>query len=289
MDFVKQYIIQCIGVSANNLRLSSEKIEVIALLKHSITTCENLEVEIQKMKKVTEFARLAIRLHEIYNFLTQTRIDFIKISEKFKEHCQFIIKDVNQLLESVNPVSFKEAIAKLSPPKTEGNDNSEIEVDLQQRSNRANPAPEFNTIAVKEKLILEEEKEDENFFFQNYEASILKPIKEFEELLKKLARNEAENSEVDKFAKVMLKNSVLSEKFGSEVVANMLKIVAKALMLTRTKELVPSRDLVESIRACIIVIVAVVRNKEVDISIYLNRAEDFGKRISLMKIKGIGL
>lgn len=85
----------------------------------------------------------------------------------------------------------------------------------------------------------------------------------------------------------MMKNSALSQKFGSEVVTNMLKIVAKALLLARTKELVPSRDLAESIRACIIVIVAVIKNKEVDISLYLNRAEDFGKKISLMKVKDV--
>lgn len=288
MEFSRQYIIQCIGVSANNLRLSSEKIEVIALLKHTIASCENLESEIQKMKKVTEFSRLAIRLNEIYNYLTQTRIDFVKLSDKFKDHCQLIIKDVNQLLEGVNPITFKEAIAKLSPPKIEEKENSEIQVDLQQRNNRAVPQPDFNPTAIKERLIFEEDKEDENLFFQNYEASILKPIKEFEELLKRLVKNEAENSEVDKFAKLMIKNAMLSEKFGSEVVSNMLKTVAKSLMLTRTKELVPSRDLVESIRACIIVVVAVVRNKEVDISHYLNRAEEFGKKISLMKIKGIG-
>lgn len=287
MDFAKQYIIQCIGVSANNLRLSSEKIEVVALLKHTIAACDNLETEIQKMKKVTEFARLAIRLHEIYNYLTQTRIDFIKLSDKFKEHCQFIIKDVNQLLESVNPVSFKEALAKLSPPKIEAEEKSEIQIDLQQRDNRAVPQPDFNPTAIKERLILEEEKEDDSIFFQNYEATILKPVKDFENFLKKLARNEAENSELEKFAKTMMKNSALSQKFGSEVVTNMLKIVAKALLLARTKELVPSRDLVESIRACIIVIVAVIKNKEVDISLYLNRAEDFGKKISLMKVKDV--
>jgi len=40
---------------------------------------------------------------------------------------------------------------------------------------------------------------------------------------------------------------------------------------------------IESLRACLIVIVAVVRGKDVDINNYLNKAERFGNQ--LLKIK----
>ena len=49
MDFKKQYIIQAISVAANNLRLSSDKIETVAILKEHFERCENLENEIKKI------------------------------------------------------------------------------------------------------------------------------------------------------------------------------------------------------------------------------------------------
>ena len=61
-------------------------------------------------------------------------------------------------------------------------------------------------------------------------------------------------------------------------------IVADSLRLITSGEINPVKEVVESLRACLIVIVAVVRGKEVDITNYLNRAEDFGRKIqSLIK------
>jgi hypothetical protein len=42
-------------------------------------------------------------------------------------------------------------------------------------------------------------------------------------------------------------------------------------------------------RACLIVIVAVVRGKEVDITNYLNKAEDFEREIETTNSKGFDL
>ncbi len=47
----------------------------------------------------------------------------------------------------------------------------------------------------------------------------------------------------------------------------------------------PGKEVIESLRACLIVIVAVVRGKEVDISNYLNRAEDFGNKLATIKLR----
>ena len=49
----------------------------------------------------------------------------------------------------------------------------------------------------------------------------------------------------------------------------------------------PGHDVIEAMRACLIVIVAVVRGKELDITNYLNRAEAFGREIQSLKIKGV--
>jgi len=112
MEIEKQYIIQCISVAANNLRLSNEKIEIIAMLRDLINKANNLDLFLKNMKKVTEFSKIAIRLNDMYNYLTQTRLDFFKLSEKFKSHCQLIIKDLNLLLENTTIPKFKDADRK---------------------------------------------------------------------------------------------------------------------------------------------------------------------------------
>jgi len=43
-------------------------------------------------------------------------------------------------------------------------------------------------------------------------------------------------------------------------------------------KLLVDKTVIESLRACLIVIVAVVKRKEVDITGYLNRAEEFGNK-----------
>ena len=48
MDFKKQYIIQAISVASNNLRLSSDKIETVAILKEHFEKCEQFENQIKK-------------------------------------------------------------------------------------------------------------------------------------------------------------------------------------------------------------------------------------------------
>jgi len=63
----------------------------------------------------------------------------------------------------------------------------------------------------------------------------------------------------------------------------MHKIFSSALDLIKNKELLPIIPVIEGMRACLIVIVALVRGKDVDITLYLNRAENFGKQINITK------
>ena len=78
---------------------------------------------------------------------------------------------------------------------------------------------------------------------------------------------------------IMKENSELSHKIGFEIIYNMHRIFAHAVKLIRQGYLEPEDEIIESMRACLIVIVAVVRGKEVDITDYLNRAEMFGSRV----------
>ncbi len=293
MDLIKQYIVQSISAASNNLRLSTEKIEAVALLREEIARSENLSEDLRGMKKITELSTLAIRLNEIYNFLTQGQVDLFKLSEKFKEHSQFLIKDLSHMLDMVNPATLRKALDKLhgkveieinpsAKPKEELNG---ISIDLSKRNPDEIAFIKPETETIKEKLILDEEKDDQDVLIQNYESEILKPIKPLDSMLKQLVNNVINADELIEFSKIMKTNGELSAKIGFEIIANMHNIIAKALLLIRVRELMPGREVIEAMRACMIVIVAVVKGKEVDITNYLNKAEELGRKIQSIKIK----
>ena len=296
MELTKQYIIQCISAASNNLRLSTQKIEIVALLRETIAKSDNLESDFKSMKKITELSTFAIRLNEIYSYLNQSQIDVIKLSDKFKEHSQFLIKDLSHMLDMVNPVTFKSALEKLNY-KTEDevtiNQNvnapspigNGISIDLSRRKSDDSIFEESENKKLKEKLILEDDKDDDDIFFQNYESEILKSIKPIDSLLKQIGKAELNDEELISLAKLMKYNGDNSAKKNFDIIENMHWIVSKALLLLKNHDLTQNKNIIESIRACLIVIVALVRGKEVDISNYLNKAEEFGREIQSIKIK----
>ena len=284
MDLIKQYIVQSINIAANNLRLNNQQIEVVALLKQTVSKSENLSDDLINMKKITELSLLAIRLNEIYNSLTQNPIDLLKISDQFKEHSRYLIKDLGHMLDITTPIAFKSAIEKLNNaivfPK------EEIRVDLSKRIPVEEPFIRSETEEIKETIIFSEdiENEDEEII-QKFEPTILGPIKPLDNLLKKIANNEIDHEELIKFAQIMEDNAVLSRKIGFEILSGMHRIVSKALILIKNRELMPGKEVIENLRACLIVIVSVVRGKDVDINNYLNKAEDFGNKLATIKSK----
>ena len=285
MDLVKQYINQSITIAANNLRLNNQQIEVVALLKEAIIKSDNLSDDLINMKKITELSLLAIRLNEIYNYLTQNTIDLLKISDQFKEHSRQLIKDLGHMLDVSTPSSFKSAIEKLKNGFTTSKE--EVKVDLSKRIPEEEPFVKTETEKIQEKIILEEPEEiDDDELIQQFENKIISPVKPLDNLLKKLSTEEVDYEELVKFSKTMSTNAELSKRIGFEILSNMHNIISKALLLIRDRDLMPGKDVIESLRACLIVIVAVVRGKEVDISNYLNKAENFGDKIATIKLKG---
>ena len=284
MDLIKHYINQSITIASNNLRLNNQQIEVVALLKEAISKSDNLSDDLINMKKITELSLLAIRLNEIYNSLTQNPIDFLKVSDQFKEHSRYLIKDLGRMLDISTPASFISAIEKINRnlvlPK------EVIKVDLSKRIPDEEPFVKSKSEEIKEKIILEEYADDEDEdIIQNFEPTILGPIKPLDNLLKKISNNEIDYEELIKFSQIMDENAVLSRKIGFEILSGMHRIISKALLLIKNRELMPGKDVIESLRACLIVIVAVVRGKDVDINNYLNKAEDFGNRLATIKSK----
>lgn len=279
MDLIKHYINQSITIAANNLRLNNQQIEVVALLKEAINKSDNLSDDLINMKRITELSTLAIRLNEIYNSLTQNQIDFLKISDQFKEHSRYLIKDLGRMLDISTPQTFKTSIEKLKGsivfPK------EEIKIDLSKRVPEDEPFVQVSSDDIKEEIIFNEDfKNDDEELIQNFEPTILNPIKPLDNILKKISNNEIDYEELIKYSKIMDENAALSRKIGFEILSGMHRIISKALILIKNRELMPGKDVIESLRACLIVIVAVVRGKDVDINNYLNKAEEFGNKLA---------
>jgi len=284
LDLVKQYIIQCIVAAANNLRLSSEKIETVAIIRERLGSAENLTDEVKNFKKITELSKLGIKLGELQSFIDNGKIDFLKLSDKFKEHSYGLVRDINNVLDVLTPQAayslfkkFEEDSIKTDPmKKAEFQENHTdqikkeppIEYELPKRS---------HTDQLKEAIIFEELNKESAFNFENYEEKVLRPIKELDSFLNRVLKYEYTENEINSKIKLMKENAKLSQKIGFEILSNMHSIFAQGLELINQKKLSPSTNIIESLRACLIVIVSVVRGKEVDITNYLNRAENFGK------------
>ncbi len=286
MDLIKQYIVQSLTAASNNLRLTNHQLEALGLLREVVLNSDDLAADIDKMKTITELSTLAIRMNEIYDYLTRRKIDFFKFSDQFKKHSRYLINDLTHLLEIDNPALIKAAISKLNGVKNK-KESERIEVILSQDKTNSNPFEVSDNGSRGD--ITEEAAEDEKDFFKSYEDLILKPIKPIDKMLKKFVNNEINYEDLSRFAEIMKMNGEVSEKNGFEIISNMHRIIYKALMMIKSRKLMPGKDVIESMRACLIVIVAVVRGKDVDITNYLNKAEDFEREIQTTNSKELNL
>lgn len=233
------------------------------------------------MKKITELSKFAIKLGDINNYLSQPQIDMLKLSERFKEHSSQLINEINTLLNSVTPVTFKEICHRMKNGfnNSENNESKSINVDLSKRVVDDRVFEKNETENLKENIILNDDNTDDDYLIQNYESTILSKIKPLDQLLKKLSQDEFDYEQIGIFAEIMNANGELSAKIGSEIISAMHFIISNALTQIKERKLMPGKEVIESIRACLIVIVAIVRGKDVDITGYLNRAEKFGNTL----------
>ncbi len=277
MDLIKQYIIQSLTAASNNLRLTTHQLETIGLLRESLISSDDMESTINNMKKITELSTLAIRLNDIYRYLSTNKIDFFKLSNQFKSHSQQLITDLNCLLEIGNSTSIKLAINKLNG-KEEVAEPKEIKVQLSVKANS-------------NQLIRDKDSKgggngttvvDNNDFFKNYEEVILTLIKPVDTMLSRLEKNEVSFDDLSRMAELMKMNGEYSDTNGFEIIGSMHRIMFSAMMMINSGDLKPTKDVIESMRACLIVIVAVVRGKDFDVTNYLNKAEDFEKEINVV-------
>jgi len=293
MNFSKQYIIQAISVASNNLRLSSDRIEAVAILREHILLCENLEENIRKMKGKTELSKFAIKLWEAFQFTKSSSIDFLKISDIFKEHSHMLVIELNNLLDVATPEKLRQIFNSM-------NVQEEISVSLGTGTIKTELPPNIylgkvesseeleskETVEIdvlKEDLILGEIKGVNKFSFDDFEEVILKPISKLENLLKILAEGIVTEDELLPFIKTMKINAEFSKEIGFVVLAEMHTIFYTALINIKEKKISIDKKLIESLRACLIVIVAIVRGKDVNITNYLNKSENLGKYLNINK------
>jgi len=279
MDLVKIYLIQSITTAANNLRLSAQQVEVVGLLRETIMNSGNVGSEFLRMKKSTELSKLAIRLSEIHAFLTQGKVDFLKISEQFKEHSRYLIRDLSQFLENVNPKVYKDAFNKINNGSTK-----EINVELIDRSNLAGEIL-VNQYDDSGELRNEKDFENINQISIDFERKILEPIKPLDELLKRMSTGNMDKKQLIEYSELIDDNALLSSQRGLNEIAKMHKIVASAFNEILNGNLVVDKSVSESLRACLIVIVANIKKKEVDIREYLKRVEEFTKKYLTQSIQ----
>jgi len=291
MDFKKQYIIQAVSVASNNLRLSSDKIETVAILKEHLENCEQLENEIKRMKTKTELSKFAVKLWESYQFISSFQLDFLKITDVFKEHSHNLIIELNNLLDIVSPEKLREILSSIAGEREisvtleSGKIKTEIPTEAEIRKivvvDEETSIESVERDELKEELILGELDNSNNFDFNEFEDEILKPIGKLEALLKKMLTDSTIGINYSSYIQLMKKNAGLSAEIGFTILTDMHTIFYTAFTLIESKQLEVDKNLVESLRACLIVIVAVVRGKDVNITNYLNKAENLGKFLKL--------
>lgn len=289
MDLTRQYIIQCIISASNNLRLSSEKIEVVAILRERLNKAENLGDEILLFKKLTELSKLGIKLGELQSFIESGKLDFAKLSDQFKEHSHSLVKEISYVLDIVTPQMMRDLFQK--------SEDSSIDVDLTNKTVNSEVEDKLNNVfskeinipkrsradELKEAIIFDELDKEDNFSFEQYEAKVLRPVRDLDMFLNRVQKFDYTENEINTYIRTMNENAELSQKVGFEVLSSMHKIFANGLEFINQKKIAPGTQVIDSLRACLIVIVSVVRGKEVDITNYLNKAESFGKTISQIK------
>jgi len=278
-QFNREYIIQVIEVSANNLRLNTDKIETVSILKDFIKKNSDLELAICDLKKITELSKLGIKLFEILNYLKNNRIDLLSISETFKSHSHIIIPILNQSLDNISSETMKSVLARYNQEE----DSVELQKEeLKIVSEDGQLLAKQDTDKIKEEIIFEDIAKDSELDFEEFQQRAMKPIKSIENLLERMLLDNYSEDELLSYSEIMDEHRKLAEAMSFTLLAKMHKAISKAFFLLGEKKIKPNDYLIESLRACLIVIVATIKNKDVDITNYLNIAEIFFEKINKM-------
>lgn len=297
MDFVKNYMISAISDASKKLRLNSEKIELLNKLEEWIAARENLQADIAAMKRITETSKLAIRLQDINNYLQFESIDYKKLSDKFKEHSTFLVTDLDYLLFSVNLFTFQKILTRIEKIKATPVDKSgntlKIELDINEdltsippkivkpkRSLQIDSKGDEPELPLFEHPVSEKKKTE---FLKSESDFLYAPIKDLEELLRRMKKEDFRSSEVFRFSDVFDERMLFCKKNGVDELVQPYANIANCLRLIYNKEVTVSQDILDYFRASMIVIVTRIRGLEHDITEYILRNQLFTEGLKVYK------
>lgn len=277
-DFNKEYIVQAVSVASNNLRMNSDKIECVSVIKSFLLDDSEIGDKIAYLKKITELSKFAIKIGEINNYLNNNKPDFLTLSENFKNHSHQLIQVLSSTLDNVNSEklqticnNYYETNSVEEKNKTSINNNLNKQMTIEPFTDDTNK--------LKEEIIFDDLSKKEDLDFESYQQRILTPIKGLENLLQRMKSDNYSYEEILSYSEIMNEHFILSQNFGSLIITEMHDVISKGLKMLHDRIINPNMYVLESLRACLIVIVATIKNKNVDITNYLNLAEDFSNKI----------
>lgn len=296
MDFVKNYMISALTEASKKLRLNPEKVEVIHRLEEWIGKRESLGEDIAILKRITETSRLAIRFQDINNYLSFEKIDYKKFSEKFLEHCSFLVTDLDFLLHNVNQATIRKILDRVETIKEYKADypNVHLKIELDQASERSEPGYNSpgkrrsmkidNLIQQELPLVYKESPEQSNRSVIDQEREFLfGPLRELEELIQRMRKEDFRSSEVFKFADIFLERVNFCRKHGLDDLMVSYENISTALRLIYNKEMHVTRDVIELFRSAMIVLVTEIRGLQHDITEYRLRNQLFTETLKVYK------
>ncbi len=296
MDFVKNYMISALTEASKKLRLNPEKVEVLHRLEEWVGKRESLGEDIAILKRITETSRLAIRLQDINNYLNFEKIDYKKFSEKFLEHCNYLVSDLDFLLHNVNQATIRKILERVETIKEYKADYPNVHLKIELDQAPGNPGTGYQPPPGRRSLKLDNLIEQELPLVYTDTAKLNKralieqerdflygPIKDLEELIQRMKKEDFRSSEVFKFSDLFTERVNFCRKNGLEDLTICYENIANGLRLIYNKEMQVTRDVIELFRAAMIVIVTEIRGLQHDITEYRLRNQLFTETLKVYK------
>jgi hypothetical protein len=247
VSWEREYIVQTFVTAANNLSINSHRLLLINLVKEFLYDCEDLDYAISEMKKITVLSKFAVRIGLI-NKYTKEKPDFFNVSSKFNSDYINLIPVVNELLDSLNSNFLVKKFNEIS-----------------------------NNINMRDNMIINEDtsyKEGYNFEDGDFNEKLVNHIKWVDSFLNRFEENDASFMEkVDIRAELLLLNHFAKDNIEENLV-EMFEIFRDLLLILVDRD-IQNEELVESLRASMIVLVATIKHKEIDFEPYVKRARAY--------------
>ncbi len=288
-DLTVKYLEQCFNNALNGLQLKAGQVDIVTKLRELLFGSDDLKGTIERMKKNTELSTLGIRIGEAYDFMEKNEIDFSSVSHHFLEHSEKISNTMKNLVESVSWEDFQRTVARLNELKLTGQENKRENEEQFEFMLDYQPSEKDNeeTFELKKDFILDDELLTRNISFAEYRENILDSVKKIDGLLNDLQEGKHNNEQLTKCIRTIEINKNLSEKHNFDIITRMHGILSGTLKLIETESVRVNKQLIYAMRSCLIVIVAIIKDKKVDITEFLQRAEYLGKELEKLNKRAV--